>query len=192
MAETASSSSSSSSPSSSSLPSSSTMIHDPLPRPPLNETSVPLPSEPSAPSTMEEDLIATATPSTPPIHRRGTPLDLCQQHFQNLKREHKISLKKTSFPLGNDNEIEGAIDWLLFTRPVSTTSVPPDRAEISPSNIIAFHPRRWYCGDKEANYRRLVSPNASEFRGLMEQMQEWSPCMFFIFLIFIQYFFKLF
>lgn len=129
---------------------------------------------------------ATLPPSLPPQDQTDPPTsslpDLAQYRAIRLEQSG-LSLSNPNRPFGSkDCMIVGECNWNVLTQHHSTTPHPPPplRPGVDPieATFITFHPRRWHCSEKQANYRRLLSPNAEEFKSLITAMDYWETSKF--------------
>lgn len=119
-------------------------------------------------------------PKTPPPP--NTPNSITEAQYREIcLRNSGLSISNPSKPFGSKEcSIIGECNWNALTRHASTTTEPPTPDS---TGFIACHPRQWHCSEKQANYRRLLAPNAEEFKSLITVMDQWETSKFFFFII---------
>ena len=110
---------------------------------------------------------------TSPLEPSQQP-DIQEEYRKFIVETANLKLKDPQKMLGDpQNEIIGDCDWVRLTKHTTTTKTPPPPM----TNSIGWHPRRWYYSEKQANYRRLLAPNAEEFLQLILSMDIWEISM---------------
>ena len=146
--------------------------------PPPPEQHLDQPSEPQLhPPTQNNNDVTPQLPNQQ-LARNPTPplpgIAEADVMRNRILRECNLKIQNPQKRLGEDNVVEGDCDWMALTKEAKTTSIPPPPLEY-PGGTFHIHPRRWHCSEKQANYRRLLSPTAMEFRNLAEAMIKWEP-----------------
>ena len=111
--------------------------------------------------------------------REASPFGFAEGSCSSSSQQTELGLQLTQ----NLNINWGTkIDWKTVTKASSTTTKKPVE-ELGTHGIISLHPRRWHCSEKEANYRRILSPQAMEFKSLMLSLAKsgWEISKLFLF-----------